>query len=182
MNSTKQDSRSSPIHPSSSLFQMLARANNFSPEDLKQNHDGLLSAHQVNRLLRWGGYHGLMFLIGTVLLIAPFRDLLRTLPIEPVLLLLGVEAILILSFGMSTASILADLWRGKVSSVEGTVWSETRWIRNGRSYSYVVGSQKFQVHKAAYAALVPGNSYRIFYVPRSKHLVSIEPLEAGKVT
>jgi hypothetical protein len=161
---------------------MLAQANNFSPEDLKQNHDGLLSAHQVNRLLRWGGYHGLMFLIGTVLLIAPFRDRLHALSAGSVLLLLGVEVIFILSFGLNAALIIADLWSGKVGSVEGTVWREAHhWTRYGRSYAYVMGSHRFHVPQAAYAALVAGRSYRIFYVPRSRRLVSIEPVEAGNV-
>lgn len=181
MNFIEQGSRSNSAHPSLSLFQNLASANDFSPDDVRQNHEGLLSAHQRDRLLRSGGYHGLMFLIGTALLMAPFRDGPRTWSTETVLLLVAVEAILVFSFGWSAASIVADLWRGKVSSVDGVVWSHSHRVRGGRSYFYIMDSHRFHVTKAAYAALVAGRSYRIFYASQSKRLVSIEPLEAGKI-
>jgi hypothetical protein len=35
---------------------------------------------------------------------------------------------------------------------------------------------KFQVSGLAYTALISGLAYRIYYTPRSKTLVSIEPL------
>jgi hypothetical protein len=181
MNFIEQGSRSRSTLSSSPLFQNLARANDFSPEDVRQNHEGLLSTHQQNRLLRWGGYHGLMFLIGNALLAAPFFDGQRAMSTGSLLLLLSVELIFVFSFGWSAASIAADLWRAKVNSVEGIVWSHSHRIRGGRSYFYIMDSHRFQVTKAAYAALAAGHFYRIFYASHSKRLVSIEPLEVGKV-
>jgi hypothetical protein len=91
-------------------------------------------------------------------------------------LLILIAALLFLRFGWSVTRIIGDLWSGKVSSVEGPVARETRWSRYSRSYYYVVGSYKFQVSEAAYNALFEGKPYRIYFVPRSKRLVSIELL------
>ena len=91
-------------------------------------------------------------------------------------LLILIAAMMILRFGWSLAQIIGDLWRGKVISVEGPVARETRWSRYSRSYYYVAGSHKFQVSEVAYNALFEGRSYRLYYMPRSHRLVSIEPL------
>jgi hypothetical protein len=40
---------------------------------------------------------------------------------------------------------------------------------------------KFQVSGRAYTALVSGMAYRIYYTPRSKTLVSIEPLGGEQI-
>jgi len=40
---------------------------------------------------------------------------------------------------------------------------------------------KFQVSAHAYTALVSGMAYRIYYTPRSKTLVSIEPLGGEQI-
>jgi len=37
---------------------------------------------------------------------------------------------------------------------------------------------KFEVSRRSYSALVAGLAYRLYYVPRSKTMVSIEPLSS----
>jgi hypothetical protein len=92
------------------------------------------------------------------------------------LLFLLFVALVILRLGLSVARMVVDLWSGEVSRVEGSVRRQTRRSRYYRSYYYVAGLHRFQVSQAAYNALLEQKSYRIYYAPRSKRLVSIEPL------
>lgn len=43
-------------------------------------------------------------------------------------------------------------------------------------YYYLVGEQRFEISKRAYAALIEGVKYRVYYLPRTKILFSIEAL------
>src|SRR5262249_10131865 len=86
--------------------------------------------------------------------------------------------LLVLSFGLRR---LADALRGEVHSVAGIVTREADSSGDGTTYRYKVNELKFQVSGRAYAALVSGMEYRIYYTPRSKTLVSIEPLGGAQV-
>jgi hypothetical protein len=159
-----------------SLLQVLASTNNFSLVDLAQNHKGELSLRQENHLFGEAAFSGLVLLIGVALFVSMISRILRGTPSATYLLLLIIGAIVMLRFGWSTANLIADIWSGKVISVEGSVGREIHRARFSESYYYVLGMDQFQVSYAAYNALFEGKPYRIFYVPHSKRLVSIEPV------
>jgi hypothetical protein len=93
-----------------------------------------------------------------------------------VLCLLAVT-VLTLTFLWRSSKLILDLHEGNVLSVEGhvnKVWSS---YYRGSALFYVIGNLKFQISNQAYNALIEGTTYKIFYTPRSKFLVSIEPTE-----
>jgi len=161
---------------SSTLLQALANANNFSHEDLAQNQNGLLGRYQENHLIRIFALYGLILLGSVVLFVSMISQILRALSTTTSILLLIIGTVLFLRFAWSAVQIVMDLWRGRVISVEGPVVRQSHRTRYHRSYYYVTGSHKFEVSEAAYSALIEGSYYRIWYVPRSKRLVSIEPI------
>jgi hypothetical protein len=158
------------------LLRILAQANQFSLEDLEQNHTGRLSENQSKHLMFVLAFYAFLVLSGVFLALSVlFRMSGRNPSGLPILLLLF--AVLFVSrLGLSVVQMVADLWSGEVSSLEGPVTRQTRRSRYSRSYYYAAGLHKFQISQAAYNALIEGKSYRIYYVPRSQRLVSIEPL------
>jgi hypothetical protein len=161
--------------PESELMEILARTNHFSLNDLIQNRQGLLSMDQQNRLALLLALYVLVVLSCSVLFVSILFRMLSGSPSGLFYLLLIFAAALILRFGLSLAWIIGDLWSGEVSSVEGPGARNSYQYRYFRSYYYVIGGQRFSVSKGAYNALLEGKPYRIYYVPRSKRLVSIEP-------
>jgi hypothetical protein len=76
---------------------------------------------------------------------------------------------------------VADVLGGQVRTVAGKVIGEANSSGESTTYYYKVDKLKFRVPAHAYTALVSGMSYRIYYTPRSKTLVSIEPLVGEQV-
>jgi hypothetical protein len=160
----------------SRLLEALATSNYFSPEDLDINRSGRLSENQQNRLMRIAALYGLILLSSAGLCGISIFQLLRGNSSILFILLILIGLFLILRFGWSITRIISDMWRGEVNSLEGSAVRQAYRSRYRRYYHYVIGSHKFHVFEAAYNALVEGQRYRIFYVPRSKRLVSIKPI------
>jgi hypothetical protein len=158
------------------LLQALASANSFSLEDLKVNQEGLLSKRQENRLLLTIVLYLLGCLGSAVLFVIFTPQIQRSVSSTGLLLLIVVVGVLLLRFSWSAAKMIADLWHGHADSVEGLVTREGHRAKYSISYYYVCDPHRFQVPASGYHALVEGKPYRIFYAPRSKRLVSIEPI------
>jgi hypothetical protein len=86
--------------------------------------------------------------------------------------------------------VFLDLANRKVLRESGLAshrWAERR-IRSkqGRegdlvsSYCYVINNKQFPVNRAAFEAIAPSMEYNLYYLPLSKIVVSIEPLEAAQ--
>ena len=77
--------------------------------------------------------------------------------------------------------IIADIWRKQVAVTEGLVRKTFReqmgrtW-RKRRTYYYQINNLRFEVSQRSYNALIAGLPYRLYYTPRSKRMVGIEPL------
>jgi hypothetical protein len=67
-----------------------------------------------------------------------------------------------------------------VQTVAGSVQRRSVYVRRRRGWSYHyfydVGPASFRVTEHAYQALIEGLSYRVFYLPATHELLSIEPL------
>jgi hypothetical protein len=166
----------SSVEPESYFLQVLARTNTFSLDDLMQNRRGLLSKNQQNRLALLLALYALLVLSTVVLFTGILFRMLGGNSSGLFYLLLIVTGVFILRFGLSVGRLIGDLWSGEVSSVEGPGARDFRQYRYFRSYYYVIDHRRFPVAKAAYDALLEGKTYRIYYAPHSKRLVSIEPL------
>ena len=162
--------------PGDLLLEALARANRFTIHDLETNRTGALSSRQELRLsaalLVWVVL--ILFSMVGILLAVQGRFFGKA-PTTYILMSV-VFVFLLLRVGWSAMKLLADLWMGTTAQTEGTVTRHVHHARNTRYYTYQVNGLKFHVPLAAYNALLEGRSYRVYFAPRSKRLVAIEPI------
>ncbi len=156
--------------PQAPLLEVLASVHGFSMGDLEMNRQGWISAHQRSKLLRaavlWVGFT----LAGAAALLIWMPDDLEL----GGMVILALLALLLLYIGYTH---YADMLRGRVAMLEGTVISQRRsGDEGGYTYHYVIGRESFLVNESAYHALISGLPYRVYYGPKSKKLLSIEPL------
>ena len=97
---------------------------------------------------------------------------------------------------VNISGMIRDAWDGKVAAIEGRVyateeekrgspWDAVReqWTRvrqeRDKIYRYAVRDVAVEVSYAGFRALASGGHYKLYYTPRSKLLLSIEPAPAG---
>jgi hypothetical protein len=158
------------------LLDALARANHFSMEDLETNRQGLLSWGQEIRLFRYAATLGLFLMI--FIWISFFASQNQTAKDNSLVIvfLVVMLVVMLLRLGWGSVKVLFDIWSGKVEFMDGGVTRHIRRGRNMRYYFYQLDGVKFIVSKSAYNALIEGRDYRIYFGPRSKRLVAIEPM------
>lgn len=75
---------------------------------------------------------------------------------------------------------LSDWTSGRVLSAEGPVTRYVRTTGSGRNsrpnYYYQQNDLRIKVTHRQYEALLPGRKYRLYYSPRTKTLMNVEPL------
>lgn len=161
-----------PGGPQAGLLLALSQAHHFSLDELDTNRLGHVSGRQRGRLVS-----KLVFLvvIAAALVIGSIWQSTLVLQNGPwSFLVLAAVAFFLL---MLTYQRWLDLLGGRVAMVEGFVQREEHSSGDdGSTYYYNVGGEQFMVNGVAYQALVPGERYRLYYLPHSKKLVSIEPL------
>lgn len=161
------------------LQQALAQTNHFSLDSLEANRRGELATDQAARMtfgaaLRLLGGLAIFVFVGWV--VRGYTAAAR--PSDPLTVLLcitgfGVASGLYLFY--RSALIAADVWGGRIAAEDGRVG---KFISGGRytSYHYWIGGRRHTVSRSAYNALVEDILYRVYYLPRSRMLVGIEPL------
>jgi hypothetical protein len=90
---------------------------------------------------------------------------------------LAIAGGFILLFVWSAVNVTRDVNDDKVATAQGRVRRLVRRSRRSASYYYTLDRLQFYVSGAAYNALVEGREYRLYYLPRSKKLVGIEPVD-----
>lgn len=160
-----------PAQTHAGVLDALARVHHFDLSSLAANRQGQLSARQRLRLTRGVvGLQvvivGLMGLLVWMVVKAPQTEPWSTLIIG--LILAGVA--------YATYRRVSDLLAGQVAQMEGFVSRVENTSDDSSTYYYVLDGKRFQVSSSAYAALVEGLRYRLYYTPTSKKLISIEPL------
>ncbi|MBL8057377.1 MAG: hypothetical protein JNK29_11790 [Anaerolineales bacterium] len=167
---------------------------NWREDDQPDNAAGRLSDRQ--RAAQWWAL-GRAALVGGVFLV-PFlvafgvvfpyvfvvRDWLAGEPVEAAAWIPALCApAFVLAFAAiavaSQVNVFRDLLAGAVESVEGPVTERAITTGSGRSrrtrYYYEVNDQRFQVSAVALQALVRGRRYRLYFLPRSKRVIGVEP-------
>lgn len=155
----------------------------FSHEDLHANRQGCLSPSQLRRLqgLR---LVRILILVGALmmlpLLIAPFIERLVGLMIGVVSVtsfsLWGNLGLALLAFGAvwwashMLAQINHDIHAQIVHTVEGNAYLDS--ARN----HLIVGAQRFYVPRHLFTFLTHNTRYRVYYAPRVRILLGLEPM------
>jgi hypothetical protein len=175
----------------------LARANRFTMADLEMNRNGKISDMQWMRLLlralqpvryTGGALLGWLLCCFCVKTLVPAIVLwiMAMLGVKGVGVLFGVVTLAcvgafllsVLKSARTTALLIVDLHVGKAASVEGRV-SPSREDEGGLGMARIYGekhtNEYFEVDREAHAALPHGMQFRLYYTPKSKLLLSIEP-------
>jgi hypothetical protein len=166
-----------------SLVSALARVHKFQLDALEANRQGRLAGSQSSRLLLRLALRLVAIPVVIGVAAAGAVYVMRSTASDQgfALWVLGVFAV-----GLTLYAIWQSMWlgfdlaSGKVAVAEGPVQriasvsgsSEDRSV----SYYYTVGDKRFSVSSRAYSVLIPGLTYRVYYAPRSKRLVAIEPV------
>lgn len=169
------------------LLPVLAAANGFLLDALPENRAGRLTPQQAQLVARDERRSGLtVLLIGLIVLAAgilALRGDTHTGPDWGVVALAGAGLVLIVfAVVRGITAYSRDLATRRVATLEGRVHRFTRTTNSdgGRSvvtYYYKIQGQVFELPgEPAYDALDESLWYRAYYLPRSKHLVNIEPM------
>jgi len=183
-------------------LEKLARANRFTVADLEQNRNGKISDTQWMRLLlrplkpvryTGGALLGWLLCCFVVQTFVP-RIVLWIMALKGVgvvfvggvtLACAGAFLLSVVKSARTMALLIADLSAGKAACIEGRA-SPSREDEGGlglarlygetnTNYWYVVKNEYFDVNQGAHAALPDGLQVRLYYTPKSKLLLSIEP-------
>ncbi|CAG0932285.1 hypothetical protein TFLX_02520 [Thermoflexales bacterium] len=174
------------------LTDLLAQANQCDADALTANRQGRLATRQASRLFKTF-VQGLILSAISTGVVAVFLVTFLAPPNLAIGIRLPGVAFAVLFGGLfvwaGVSQVLRaalDLMANRVVCVEGPVQkqikvSRTHSARGGprrtsRRFYYLINSQRFQVSERAYHALIEDLPYWLYYTPRSKLLMSIEPL------
>ncbi len=174
----------SPAQVRAALTEILAQANGFTLDDLAANRNGEVTLAQRMKPLGQvigGAVFGLMALAFGGLFFLQVIPNVETGEALPALLIPAlVFGVFALVGGWMVVGGLLDIAISSLEQAQGAGRKEKR-TSGSRSrstrYYYVIDGKSFQVTRRAYAALLEGLDYRIYYLPRTKKLVSIEPVD-----
>jgi hypothetical protein len=157
----------------------------FGAADLELNRQGHTSRRQRRMLYReirseiYGVTLGAGF-AAAMIIYGPFLHPEK--PMLPFFVAAGFGALAVAMSLKGLSAGFADAFARSVKSAEGQVGRYTRSSGSGRSshtvYYYSLGDLNFTVGSAAYEALIEGLTYRVFYLPRTKMLIGIEPISS----
>lgn len=174
----------SPAQVRAALNEILAQANGFSVEDVAANRNGEVTpAQRIKPLPQL--VSGVVFSLVALAFGSFFYfQIVPEIEDSAALLMLVVPALFLAIFfllgGWMALSGLLDVSFPTVASIAGKARKEKR-TSGGRSrstrYYYVIGNEYFQVSRRAYNALVENLTYRIYYLPRTRKLISMEVLD-----
>jgi hypothetical protein len=171
-----------PAEAKAELRHALAVTNHFNLDDLRTYRLGRLEADARRRLPRIWSTTGWL-LLEALISFVPFVVIVTTgvgkVAATIAFLATGISDLVFLGSALFSASRTLDLLRGQVISAQGELHRFKREFTSRYIYTfhfYRLGSQKWLVSQAAYYALMEGQRYRVYYLPRSKLLVGIEPI------
>ncbi len=163
----------------------LAEALNFSDEELENNRDGLLRPGQHDKLMSVAnelrGFEVLIYLIAAIVSIAVIIDgVLRQDTVSSRLVMLGVVGAIafavVFFLHRHTARYQYDADQATVAAVQGSVILDFHDYSNHTDFVVCVSGETFSVDKATFLAFKSGDPYALYYVLRTRRLLSAEPL------
>lgn len=172
------------------LQQALARALRFDVTHLASNREGFLAPGQIVLLLPRLMLGALLAAIpGAGLLLLAWQIITNGAVIAIVgSVIMGAAGAFCLIAGFRiAATALLDIMSSRVEAVEGAAYKGKQRDEHAPFglaifYEYRIGEQRVKVPERAYAALLDGLPYRLYYTRRSNIIVAIEPLAAPPIT
>ena len=151
----------------------------FHEEHITANRRGTMTDRQV-RLIRWPLI--IRVLLQWLILIAVYTGAIYAIMQLEVVI---TEQTLYGAVGAAALPVLWLLWitwrrigsvsRREVASVAGNLTREIRKARNGKSFHHIVVEKRhFSVSQEAYEAFEEGTTYRVYYQPKLKVLLTAE--------
>lgn len=171
------------------LTDILAQANGFTLDDLKANQNGEVTDSQrwagLKKLIPGAIFIGVALLFGILFLYPILVNSDLDSNLVPLIFVGGFVAIFVAVGFTMVLNAFLDLNAHEPEVVEGAGSKITRRKSSGRSsrtvYYYIIGEHEFEVPQKAYPALLEGMSYKAYYMPRTKHLLSIEPVSVPEL-
>lgn len=157
------------------LTDILGRVFQFSNEDLASNIEGHLSPTQERRLRSQAILTGLVLVIFLSILGSDIIYAIKSGTLWSQVSS-GILFLACLLIAPSTIRINKRFREGKdkIAFVQGPGTKTFRSMKPAVIKSYVVSGKQFDVSDRAYNALVEGETYRVFYTPATKKILSIE--------
>jgi len=172
----------SPAQAQDELRHALAVTNHFNVDDLPAFREGRLGRAGPRRLRQVWTPTAWMLLVAVVLFVV-FVVLVSAEASKDLASLAFVFSVLAGIFGLFTGLFALnptfDLLGGKVSSAAGVIEKVTRhtYGRNANTfYYYRLDNFLWTVSPEAQRTLIDGPAYRVYFLPRSKRLMGIEPM------
>lgn len=176
------------------LLRALGDEFNFVEDDLPENRVGHLSGRQRTAIF-FSQLRSALVMLSIVGMTACFAVLIPAAfllepvaqgePFEasalwPAAVAALVGVILLAVLGWQVVRLLQDLAGGEVKMTQGRVEERTLVTGSGKNrrtrYYYVVNDERFEVHPVAHQALIQDREYRLYYLPRTRRIVSVEPV------
>lgn len=158
------------------LNEILRTANDFSNEDLFANRNGKVTISQLVKKPFANIFFQLVIFM-LVLMPAAFIIIPLMFNIQP-LVVVGIMFFIGILLSRNT---IIDIVFPNLQQVQGRAHKTIENIQDWKGrhhyyrYYYIIGKQRFEVNnKTAYAALIDGLEYQIYYLPRTNRLISIE--------
>lgn len=178
-------------NPTNSLATLM-QTFRFNENDLQQNWTGRLTGRQQWRvLLSVGSYAVILLAVCFVAGIYAAASLWGVIPEQTTEVTSSVPVQAWQTFCLASLGLFAfgyplwnigtrfiDILRGQVKSISGPIHFKVRGGRGTTSY-YVIQGQEFQVAPHAYYSFIENMTYRVYYTPLSKEIVSLEPAESS---
>ncbi|MGQ9890096.1 MAG: hypothetical protein ACUVSX_16655 [Aggregatilineales bacterium] len=181
--SAEEVSPASPAQAQTALLDFLAQANNFTLGDLMHNCNGHVTVGQRMQLLRRVVTGAALVLIALTLggvflfLVYPNVDPKEALAIL-LLSALFFGALAVFN-GWTFLSGLLDMLAPSIKQAQGIGHKHAYIGRCSAHYYYAIADKMFEVNRRAYTVLREGMHYRVYYLPRTEKLVSIEPVSVA---
>jgi hypothetical protein len=168
-------------HSQAQLSQNLAHTFSAKAGDLPLNRIGRLSGRQRLRLFWYSAGYGLLAVIGVFFAIGLYAGYLaNNEPASPWLagcyLLFGLAMVVYAL--QATAARLLDALTGQCHTATGRVELITRTAGRSATTHYLVQGIELNVPHKAYFSTFQGIPYHVYYTPRSKIVVSVEPVHS----
>jgi hypothetical protein len=194
--------------PVEDLLPVLAKANEFTMEELAENRAGRISNQQMVKVARKAlkpFETSAKALIGWLLFLLVIRTFVPSFVLKLASLFLGKSLggmFLLITIGCIVSVVIGllkstrltfllvrDLIQGKTAKAEGRVSASSEEEKgigmdrlhgdNVATYYYVLKNEYYEVTPQGHEALEEGSLYTIYFAPLSKLLLSIEP-QRGK--
>lgn len=167
------------------IKEILAQANGYTVETLTANRNSEVTPEQRQQGLKTAGLRALL-VIPVLLALSLFAmpiilSDIRVSQQSTLIFFIILAGILAIAAGIGLTQTILDM-RDLPLTLRGIGKKHSEIRGSGKSrqtcYYYVIGDTRFSIAEKAYPALIDGLEYQAYYLPRSKRLLSIEPLSA----